>query len=114
MTMRTVIGNVRPHRAAVRDRALSCCSRIASVKTNKPAIESSLCPSSNPRERRASTTAGFSCRVVPQPKSLISNRCSGRVNPSQIVVAAIVGAPFSSKNRDSLRNDCDREYIGAD
>jgi hypothetical protein len=37
----------------------------------------------------------------------------GRVNPSQIVEAAIVGAPFSSKNRDSLRNDCDREYIGA-
>jgi hypothetical protein len=111
--MRTVIGNAGPYRPAARNRALSCCSRIASVKTNKPAIESSLFSSSKPWDRRASTTTGFSFRVLPQPNSLISKRCSGRVNPSQIVEAAIVGAPFSSKNRDSLRNDRDREYIGA-
>jgi hypothetical protein len=48
--------------------------------------------SARPRERRSSTTVGFSFRVVLQPNNLVSSRCSNLVKSSQLIVAALVHA----------------------
>ena len=69
-----------------------CCLRSASVKANNPRIESSSFSSTKPRERKPSTTAGFSFRVVP-PNNLISNRRSNLVKSSQLIVEDFVHAP---------------------
>jgi hypothetical protein len=39
---------------------------------------------------------GSCLRKLPQPKSLISRRCSGLVSPSQIIVAGILVLPIDS------------------
>jgi hypothetical protein len=97
---------------SMRDRTSACCLRIASVKTSRPNIESLLFSSTKPRQRRPSTTAGRSFRVVPPPNNLISSRCCDLVNSSQPAVSAMADArsrfsnhlePRSAKVNDQLR-----------
>jgi hypothetical protein len=82
----------------IRDRASACCLRIASVRTSNPGIDRLSPSSTKPRARSSSTTTRSSFRRVPPPNSLISARCSNRVNSSQTVVSSIVDPRwFSSK-----------------